>query len=133
MSYWSETFDGKPTSVGEVRRFTMKVLGDRPGVDLVVLVASELAGNAVQHSNSGQPGGKFTVHLASCAQWWQVRIDDAGGAAEPHIRTAVADRDEAGRGLALIEAVSTQWGVVGDHYARAVWAQIPAPEEVHHG
>lgn len=132
MAYWSETFDGRAECVADVRRFTVKALGDSPGVELVELVASELAGNAVQHSDSGQPGGQFTVHLASFADRWKVRIDDAGGMTEPCVRDAEADRDEAGRGLALVAALSSHWGVVGDHYARAVWAEIPIPERDEH-
>jgi anti-sigma regulatory factor (Ser/Thr protein kinase) len=126
MTYWSRSFQGLAESLSEVRRFTAAVLGDRPGVDLVVLAASELAGNAVLHSASGRPGGQFVVHLASFADRWQIRVDDEGGLGEP-VLTEPGEEEpgEAGRGLALIAAVSRSWGVLGDHYARAVWAEIP--------
>jgi hypothetical protein len=123
-----------------VRQFTEAVLGNRPGVDLVVLAASELAGNAVLHTASGEPGGQFVVHLAAFADRWQVRVDDAGGPNFPRLcKDAVLDPDcpdselcdldlpEAGRGLALVAAVSRNWGVLGDEYSRAVWAEIPHP------
>lgn len=129
VPYWSETFEGRPACVADVRRFTVKALGDLPGVDVVVLVASELAGNAVQHSNSGLPGGQFIVHLACYADRWQVRIDDEGGLNDPCVRETAADFDEGGRGLALVGALASQWGVVGNHYARAVWAEIQIPEQ----
>lgn len=129
MGYWSRTFDGRAESVAEVRRFTVKVLGENPGTDVVELVASELATNAVQHSDSGQPGGHFTMHLAESANRWRVRIDDAGGPKEPCVKTADAKGDEAGRGLTLVAALSSDWGVIGDHYARAVWAEIEMPRQ----
>lgn len=128
MTYWSRSFQGLPENLSEVRRFTAAVLGDRPGVDLVVLVASELAGNAILHSASGQPGGQFVVHVAAFADRWQIRVDDEGGLGEPILSPDPAGDDaEDGRGLALIAAVSRSWGVLGNHYARAVWAEIPHP------
>lgn len=147
MSYWSRSFRGIAECLSEVRQFTATVLGDRPGVDLVVLAASELAGNAILHTASGEPGGQFVVHIAAFADRWQIRVDDGGGPGVPRIRGAVpdpaadgfgvvADPDdldavaglaEAGRGLALVAAISSDWGVLGDDYARAVWAEIPHP------
>jgi anti-sigma regulatory factor (Ser/Thr protein kinase) len=138
MSYWSRSFRGIAECLSEVRLFTAAVLGDRPGVDLVVLAASELAGNAILHTASGEPGGQFVVHIAAFADRWQVRVDDAGGMNIPHLPeplTADADPDpddceflpESGRGLALVAAVSRTWGVLGDEYSRAVWAEIPHP------
>ncbi|OLE21185.1 MAG: hypothetical protein AUG49_22685 [Catenulispora sp. 13_1_20CM_3_70_7] len=140
MSYWSRDFDGLPECVSEVREYTRNVVGDREGADLVELVASELAGNAIRHSDSGEPGGRFTVHLAEFCTRWQVRVDDLGGPGEPHICEpppikSVDDLDtfgeeiEAGRGLAMVAAVSSKWGVLGDQGARAVWAEILIPRE----
>jgi two-component sensor histidine kinase len=129
VTYWSQSFDGLAERVADARRFAFKSLGDVPGVELVELVASELAANAVRHSYSGQPGGQFTLHLAAFDGGWRVRVDDAGGPSEPHIRVADAGKDEAGRGLALVAALSSDWGVIGDHYARGVWAKISTPQD----
>lgn len=140
MTYWSRSFDGIPECVPEVREHTRKLLGGCRGADVVELVASELAGNAIRHSDSGEPGGRFTVHLATFADRWQVRVDDEGGQRVPHICQqlpieSVEDLDyfgtevEAGRGLALVAAVSSAWGVLGGHAARAVWAEIVMPGE----
>ena len=136
VSYWSRSFPGLAECLAEVRQFTQMVLGNRPGTDLVVLAVSELAGNAIVHTASGEPGGQFVVHLAAFADRWQVRVDDEGSPTDPRI--VVADTGEggetdwgaeAGRGLAMVNAVSRKWGVLGDHYARAVWAEIPYPEQ----
>jgi hypothetical protein len=108
------------------------VLGTAPGADLVVMAVSELAGNAIVHTASGEPGGQFVVHLAAFADRWQVRVDDEGSPNEPRVVVDLIDDDElgdseSGRGLAMVAAISKAWGVLGDRYARAVWAEIPYP------
>jgi len=143
VSYWSRSFDGLPERVSEVREFVRKVIGDDEGADLVEMVASELVGNAIRHSDSGGPGGEFTLHLATFVNRWHVRVDDAGGASEPRVCEAptienakdldrYGDEIEAGRGLAIVAAVSAKWGVLGDSNARAVWAEILIPCAARH-
>jgi len=123
----SMTFPGRAECLSEVRKFTLRLLGDVPGVETVELVVSELAGNAILHSDSGCPDGSFTLHLKALNDRWLVRVDDAGGMKEPRVRSVDSDVDESGRGLALVAAVSLEWGVVGGRDARAVWATIPVP------
>jgi anti-sigma regulatory factor (Ser/Thr protein kinase) len=132
MSYWSRSFPGLAEHLTEVRQFTQMVLGDAPGADLVLMVVSELAGNAIVHTASGEPGGQFVVHLAAFADRWQVRVDDQGSATEPRVVVDLIDEDEggdseSGRGLAMVAAIAQKWGVLGDRYGRAVWAEIPYP------
>ena len=132
MSYWSRSFPGLAENLAEVRQFIQMVLGDAPGAELVVLAVSELAGNAIVHTASGAPGGQFVVHLAAFADRWQVRVDDAGSATEPHVVVDGMDAEddwdaESGRGLAMVASISRKWGVLGDRDARAVWAEIPYP------
>lgn len=129
MSYFSFSFHGRPEYIHEVRCWTAKSLGDLPGVDDVVLIASELATNAIQHTVSGEPGGTFTLHLATFTDRWQVRVDDQGGSTFPHVLAADERQDdEAGRGLSLVAALANTWGVLGDQYARAVWAEVLFPD-----
>lgn len=140
MTYWVRSFDGIPECVSEVREYTRKVLNDCRGADAVELVASELASNAIRHSDSGAPGGQFTVRLEEFVDRWQVRVDDEGGPRVPHVCLSpqiesVDDLDkfgddvEVGRGLALVATVSSGWGVLGDKNARAVWAEVLMPAE----
>ena len=94
MSYWSRSFPGLAECLAEVRQFTRMVLGNAPGTDLVVLAVSELAGNAIVHTASGEPGGQFVVHLGTFADRWQVRVDDQGAPSDPRIVVAgVPDAD----------------------------------------
>ncbi|MEZ0107916.1 anti-sigma regulatory factor (Ser/Thr protein kinase) [Catenulispora sp. EB89] len=130
MSHYSLTLPGSTECVHEARVWVRKTLGEDPGVDDVVLVASELATNAVRHSASGRPGGTFTLHLSAFIDRWHVRVDDAGGLNVPRIQSVDDDQDEAGRGLAMVAGLSLRWGVFGDYHARGVWAEIPIPDNV---
>ena len=127
MRFVSMTFPGRAECLSEVRKFTLKTLGDVPGVDAAELVVSELAGNAILHSESGKPDGFFTLHLGTFADCWLIRVEDAGGVKEPQVCRTESGEEESGRGLALVSALSLGWGVVGSREARSVWAEIPIP------
>ncbi|WP_194911441.1 ATP-binding protein [Catenulispora rubra] len=132
MSHYSITLSGSAECVHEVRVWVRSRLGENPGVDDVVLVASELVTNAIRHSASGRPGGAFTLHLSVFTDRWHVRVDDAGGLNVPRIQAVDDDQDEAGRGLAMVASLSLRWGVFGDYRARGVWAEVPIPESAAH-
>lgn len=57
-------FRGIAQQVTAVRRFVESEIRDHPALDNAVLVASELAANAIAHSVSGADRGKFCVHVA---------------------------------------------------------------------
>ncbi|MEY9859737.1 anti-sigma regulatory factor (Ser/Thr protein kinase) [Catenulispora sp. GAS73] len=127
MPHYSIKLPGTRENVHEARVWTQHMLGDALGAEDVVLVASELVTNAIRHTASGLPGGTLTLHLAVFTNRWRIRVDDAGGATEPQVRTVDDDEDEAGRGLAMVASLSSTWGFLGDCNARGVWAEIPIP------
>ncbi len=55
------TYPAGAEHIGQVRADLQGLLDDCPAADDVILCASELATNAVVHSDSRKPGGKFTV------------------------------------------------------------------------
>lgn len=126
LTYWAMTFDGLPERLSDVRQFAMKILGDEPGVDDVVLILSELAANAICHSASGAPGGTFTVHLATFTDYSHVRVDDFGGSSVPTLGQPDVE-DEGSRGLSVVASLARAWGVAGDERSRAVWADVAFP------
>jgi anti-sigma regulatory factor (Ser/Thr protein kinase) len=143
MPYWSKSFYGLPEHLTKVREFTRLVAGGRDGAELVEMVVSELAGNAIQHSASGRPGGKFTLELADLQDGWHIRVVDQGGPKVPSAcaLTSIEDAEdlddlgdeiEAGRGLAIVAEVSASWGFLGDHTTRSVWAKILIPGQSQH-
>jgi Histidine kinase-like ATPase domain len=115
------TYPGRADQVPHVRAFLAQVLGGCPAAADAVLLADELAANAVLHSHSGEPGGLFTVHVEICdGQWVRVGVEDEGGPTPPRLRTG----GDGGQGLRIVAALSDAWGVSGDVVTRTVWFHL---------
>ncbi len=99
-------------------------MGDSPVVADALACVSELATNSIVHSNSGRPGGFFTVHVCQSSDVLRVEVQDEGGRWEPGF-----DHDEQnGRGLAIIGALSRDWAVSMDETgSRTVWFEFNYP------
>jgi hypothetical protein len=105
-----------------VRTDLAKVAADCPVGDDLVLLASELATNAILHSKSGHPDRTFTMRVALYpGDYAWVEVIDQGG-------TWAADEfdDEHGRGLAIVAAIAGDgnWGIDGDAACRAAWFRL---------
>jgi hypothetical protein len=86
-----------------------------------MIVANELASNAIRHTASGSDSC-FAVEVTRHPSVVQVAVADCGSSAEPHV---IEDPDgEHGRGLLLVRDLSVRSGVVGDGRGRLVWAQV---------
>lgn len=86
------------------------------------LVLAELVGNAVRH---GAPlaGGVLDVDWIVDDGVVEVRVTD-GGHEVPRQRTVDLGA-ESGRGLAIVDAVATSWGVARPHAGgTTVWARV---------
>ena len=59
------SYGGRPEQVRQVRADARDLLAGCPVADEVILCLSELAANAVLHSNSRRPGGTFAVRIGS--------------------------------------------------------------------
>jgi serine/threonine-protein kinase RsbW len=91
--------------------------------DDVVLICSELATNAILHSESAQPGGQFTVRAeVRDGDYVWVEVEDQGGqwADDEH-------SDQRGRGLEIIAMLADYWDVRGDDTGRVVCARLDWP------
>jgi len=126
-SYWVTTWEGAPERLADIRQYLRHILGDVDGGDDVVLVASELAANAIRHSKSGSAGGSFVLQVAAFTDCWHVRVNDQGGPSSP-LPADAKDTDETGRGLPMVAELARAWGTFGDSAGRTVWAEIPFPE-----
>jgi anti-sigma regulatory factor (Ser/Thr protein kinase) len=125
MRFNNTTYPASAEHIGQVRANLRGLLDDCPVADDVILCASELAANAVLHSDSRKPGGKFTVRAEVIPrQYARIEVEDSGGtwiAASP-------DPDRSQRhGLDIISALAADWGIDGDHCARTVWARFEWP------
>jgi anti-sigma regulatory factor (Ser/Thr protein kinase) len=119
-----------PASVGLARRRVRDHLADwghsagDPALEDVVLLVSELATNAVRHGPL--PDGEFEVAVTALADGsCFIEVSDEG-LAEPRPRP-VADWEETGRGLHLVEHIAAAWGVWSrGRYGKTVWALVAA-------
>lgn len=113
------TLAPQPRSVAAARRFVREHLDFHDLQTLeedVILVASELATNAVVHA-----GTPFTVTITASADTVILSVKD-DSSAQP-IRGDAEVGDSAGRGLAIVDVVSRDWGMVVDLcVGKSVWA-----------
>ncbi|GAA2339778.1 ATP-binding protein [Streptomyces cuspidosporus] len=95
-------------------------------VDSAVLATDELFANAVEHGSSG-PGDIVTVTAGVEPAGDELRIEVADGSpARPVFRTP-AETDEAGRGLAIVDILASDWGTEppdGDGAGKKVWLTL---------
>jgi anti-sigma regulatory factor (Ser/Thr protein kinase) len=125
----ARSFQHAPESVTAARRFATQIL-QGVAADLlqtIELMVSELASNCIRHTNAG-------FELAIVRTEAEIRVeatDDAGGV--PTKRTP-EPTDPAGRGLQIIDMLSSSWGVQRRSTAgKTVWFTVdvrtPAPLE----
>ena len=116
------SFPGNPDQIARVRGFVRLVLRTVPVADEAVLLASELATNAVVHTASGH-GGTFAVTVRRYPSAVRVEVHDAG----THRVPTPCSRDhqeEAGRGLGLVTLMADNWGHTGDQDGRSVFFDL---------
>jgi anti-sigma regulatory factor (Ser/Thr protein kinase)/lambda repressor-like predicted transcriptional regulator len=121
----SRVLPGRADQVREARAFMRGVLGDCPIADTAMLVRSELASNAVQHSRSARPGGTFTVRArVSPGAWVWVEVQDEGG----RWAEEKPGSDERGRGLVVVEEVADYWDIRETGESRVICARLDWPQ-----
>ncbi|MGH3397076.1 MAG: ATP-binding protein, partial [Streptosporangiaceae bacterium] len=95
LSSWARAFPGVPRQVSRARRFVSALLEGSPLRDDAVIVISELFTNALQHTDSGLPGGLVVVQVSRWRQGVRIAVTDQGSDRSPVIRdTGPASRDE---------------------------------------
>jgi anti-sigma regulatory factor (Ser/Thr protein kinase) len=120
-AHWSHetTFEATPISASRARDFVTHHLIEHRLlylVESVRLVVSELATNALVHAQTA-----FSVALAASEETVLLTVRDESRSL-PHRRTAQA-MDIGGRGLAVVDVVSLEWGINDDRAgSKGVWA-----------
>jgi serine/threonine-protein kinase RsbW len=119
---YQRTFHGRADQVSQVRRDIARHLAGCPAADDAVLIASELAANAVTHSANA--GEFFTVRCETYPDYVWLEVEDLGGPWQ------LRQPDDRPHGLDLIGALAgpDNWGTDttsdGD---RIVWARLDLP------
>jgi anti-sigma regulatory factor (Ser/Thr protein kinase) len=114
----------EPASAGAARRFVHDVLRDSfhaSDIEVAALLTSELVTNAVLHA--GTPVELVVRCIDGCVQ---VEASDTG----PHAprQLAWAAGSESGRGMAIVTALSDEWGVLPTAQGKTVWFRCHASQ-----
>lgn len=124
----TRSYPGQRGQIRLVRATLAALLEDCPLVGDAVLIASELAANAVVHTNSAAPGGWFTVRAEACpGEYVRIEVGDQGGQWAPR-----GHQDGRPHGLDLINALAGagNWGIHGDaEHGRTAWARLDWPAQ----
>lgn len=107
-------------SVAVVRGFVAEVCAQwhlNATSDVAVLLASELATNAVRHART-----PVTVWLARRPDRLVLSVEDSSTAQTA--RRSVDDLDDSGRGLQIVDALAERWGQKEVPAGKLVWAEI---------
>jgi anti-sigma regulatory factor (Ser/Thr protein kinase) len=104
MTTYQGTFGGRAEEAARVRREIARYLGDCPATDDLILIADELAANAILHSRSR--GGTFTVRCDLTPGTARIEVEDTGGPWRPR------QPDDRPHGLDIIQALTGPdgWG-----------------------
>jgi serine/threonine-protein kinase RsbW len=123
----SRTYAGRAEHIAEARRFLSTLLDGSPVADDAVLCLSELATNAIVHSDSGTPDGHFSVFVQIHGDRLRVEVRDQGG---PWTRPTSTRDGQHGRGLLIVAQLSSDWGRTGDRETGwMVWFEMVRPDD----
>lgn len=117
----SITLPATAGEVAEARRFVASFVDDPALARDAVQCVSELAANAVIHSNSRFAGGRFTVGIERYGDGrFRIRVLDEGG--------QWIERKKEGHehlGLVIVRRLASAWGIDGDGpHGRTVWFEL---------
>ena len=112
-------------AIGDARAFAVATLarwGLGPLTDTVTLLASEMVTNAMVHTE-----GPATLELRRDGDTVRLRVSDAD-TRPPQLREGPEPdlESDGGRGMVLVEALSSSWGVEPSGSGKTVWADVDA-------
>ncbi|UTI66113.1 ATP-binding protein [Paraconexibacter antarcticus] len=120
-----EEFPPVADSVGVARRWAVATLGlDGRAAEDVGILVSELVTNSVLHAGLVDDA-RIVVEVGRAARGGcRIVVCDDGG--RFRLKSAAAARRQGGRGLKIVAALSTDWGVDHDGITR-VWVTYDPP------
>jgi hypothetical protein len=108
------------TNLVNARDLVRDRLRDQPSeiVEIATLLTNELVSNAMEHG-SGQP--RLAVNLGRSQL--HVRVHDEDPTVDL-VPLAIEPTSQRGRGLAIVDALATAWGVEPHWDGKAVWFSL---------
>jgi serine phosphatase RsbU (regulator of sigma subunit)/anti-sigma regulatory factor (Ser/Thr protein kinase) len=114
--------DGDPSAVGAARRFAIEQALSSGFESLaadVELLTSELVTNALLHA-----GPPVQLRVTRLGDGVRIEVEDSSRAAP--LRARPSADSMTGRGLALVEALSSRWGAVQHDDGKVMWCELRA-------
>ncbi|MFC4912839.1 ATP-binding protein [Actinomadura gamaensis] len=122
---WRRAFPGRPDEMASAREFVAALFAEAECLDVVKLVVSELTGNTIRHTRSGEDGGWFELEVVYDDPAYVAVIDNGGGGV-PVVKEAVDLLATSGRGLFAVSRLACRMGVDGNpERGHRVWVEIP--------
>lgn len=115
---YREAFPPTPGSARRARTFARSSLGSN-GIpsDVAELILSELIANVAEHAHT-----RVTVRII-LGEAVRLEVHD-GNAIIPAMVDAALDA-ERGRGLMIVDALATDWGIEPTATGKRIWVEIP--------
>ncbi len=113
-------FAHSQSSVADSRRFVQEVVGDLPNEqqDAIALMASELATNALVHSEDG-----FQMTIDRTGEQLQISVTDQSDQMPSLL--APAPSEPHGRGIRIVKELSDAWGSTDESGGgKTVWFRV---------
>lgn len=116
------TLPATPDQIAEARRFVAGFVADATLADDAMLCLSEVATNAVIHSDSRRAGGRFTVRAELHGDGYvHIDVEDQGG----RWMERAKPEGQSHLGLTVVRQLASAWGIDGDGSgSRRVWFEL---------
>jgi anti-sigma regulatory factor (Ser/Thr protein kinase) len=115
----TRAFPASTSSVRAARSFVASAISDADPdvVDTVVLITSELVTNAILHARSA-------VEVAITCTEVTIRVEVADESPTPPTLRRYSKDAPTGRGLRILDALATRWGVEFEGKGKSVWFEV---------
>lgn len=113
---------GLEAMAATVRESVRALFKDHPRCEDAVLIANELATNAIRHSPAGDPDGTFELRIHTVPGAVRISVTDPG-----HHAWKTPERDElddGGRGLAIVLRLADNMGFTRTAHSTTAWAEL---------
>jgi anti-sigma regulatory factor (Ser/Thr protein kinase) len=118
---WSVELPPEPASATQARRLAREQLASicaPDALDTVALLVTELVTNAILHART-----PLQLQIETLPNHVRLCVEDTSDL-QPELRNYSADA-VTGRGLALVEALASSWGVDATPSGKVVWCDVP--------
>ncbi|MFB7243282.1 ATP-binding protein [Streptomyces populi] len=129
---WELDFTAEPEEVAALRRVMrlhLGVWGLHEIADEAALCVSELVSNVIDHVGAGTPA---TLAVSMNGTRLRIEVHDPDTRALPALLSAACDA-EGGRGMFLVDAVATRWGVLLHPERKVTWCELATGLTSPHG